>query len=177
MEEHTFRSRINELVQKSRKAVRLYSGVSKLQTENGTEHTDSQISEWRRVNTELLNELGHALENPHPKNLARDVFTLRDRFYFEWTDAESKLQTKQAGLISAAQNGDFVKAAVLSQELVVLKSRAQATQAVHHEIAELIRRSKVSAPPIELTREHRIQIEEPKPELARVIPFRMVKNY
>lgn len=156
MENDTFRSRLLGLMQKSRRALRLYSSMERLQ--NGAasqgEFTELQAQEWKSVNSELLRQLGAALEVPNPKKISHDVFALRDRFLSEFRTSQNELHASQKELISASEHGDFVKAAVLSRELIILKARVQATQAAQHEIEAVIRQSNISYSPIELSDDH-----------------------
>jgi len=149
MESETFRSRLAQLVQKSRKAIRLYTSMGKLGPDRG-EFAEVQVGQWREVNSELLRALSELLDNPNQRALAGQVFALRDRFCAEWRRVEADLRVKQQELISAAERSDFVRAAHLSRELVLLKAREQATQAAHHELEEVLKKSRLSQPTIEL---------------------------
>lgn len=146
MENMTFRARLVQLMQRSRKALRLYSNVERLPNDPATDLAEIQVAEWRRVNADLLRELNIALEHGIQKELVAEVFGLRDQFYGEWKLAEADLHRKQRQLLECAENGDFIKASLLSKELVMLKARSQACQAVHHELSEAIHRSRVSQP-------------------------------
>lgn len=179
MDNHTFRSRVLKLIQKSRKALRLYSNMGNIPTEGGSEFTDIQVREWKRVNAELVQNLTSAMDNPNMKQLAIDVFSLRERFQVEWRDAESELRHKQRDLISAAEHGDFIKGATLCSDLVVLKARMQACQAAHHELSDAVRQSRLSEPTIELTSDNVIDDDRddvPEPRQAKVIPLRFSRK-
>ena len=178
MDSVTFRSRVSELLQKSRKALRLYSSVGKLHNDKASELTESQVAEWKRVNGELSHELTHALEKTNNKAFVSEIFSVRDRFYGEWKVAEADMHRKQRMLLECSENGDFVKSSVLAQELVLLKARSQACQAAHHELNEVLTKGRVQQPPIELAQEvvelknAQETIEEEEPKLAKVIPLR-----
>ena len=62
MEDQTFRSRLTLLVQKSRKAVRLYNNVGSISELGGSELTGVQVLEWKNVNSELLRRLSLVVE-------------------------------------------------------------------------------------------------------------------
>lgn len=182
--EDTLKSRLVELMQKSRQAIRLYSSINKsnLTASGSCEYSDIQAREWEAVNRDLLTKLREAVEHPNQRKLAHEVFAIRDLFYFQWRESERLVSTKQQDLIKAAENGDFIKSALLSNELVVLRARFQAAQAAHHEIATVIKQVKLKAPAIELS--HEQVVSEPvevtqvaaAPQFKRsnVIPLRRV---
>lgn len=146
MESMPFRSRLVQLMQRSRKALRLYSSVERGSVDHSGELGEVQIAEWRRVNAELLKELGLALDQPSQKRLVSEVFSIRDQFYGEWKVAEADLHRKQRQLLDCSENSDFIKASLLSRELVMLKARAQACQAAHHEVHQVLQKARVSQP-------------------------------
>lgn len=146
MNEETFRSRLLKLVQKSRKALRLYSAMDRRKGELA----DAQVQQWRDVNADLLRSLSAVVEAPGNKGLAASVYAIRDRYYHEWRMSESELHRKHKDLVTSAEAGDFLKVANLGAELTRHKARVQALQAVHHELQEVISRSHVSQPHIEL---------------------------
>ena len=176
-----FRSRLVQLMQRSRKALRLYSSVEKLSNESTSDLAELQVGEWRRVNAQLLKDLALALEQPNQKRMVSEVFGIRDQFYGEWKMAEADLNQKQRQLLDCAENSDFIKASILSRELVSLKARSQACQAAHHEVQEAIHKGRVSQPdtddvcpaqalddaPVERQREAHEEIR-----VAKVIPLR-----
>ncbi len=157
MESESFRSRVMALVQKSRRALRLYNTASTAafpKSEGASsDHSSSQVAEWREVNSLLLRKLTEAAECPNTKKLIYDVFALRSEFQGMWRSSEAELVRSQRELISCAEKGDFVRAAALANVLVSLKARVQAGQAAHHELDTLIKRSKVVRPVAELSEE------------------------
>lgn len=179
MDNLTFRSRLLKLLQKSRKAVRLYSSIERT-GDVSSDFREVQAEEWRSVTADLLRDLTSSLENPNTRRLVSDVYAIRDRFYSDWRLAESDLHIGQRELIAASEHGDFTKAASLSTRLVRLKAKVQACQAAHHEIHDVLVKSKVSEPPIilenETTAEAQLGEVQPKevkePFVARVIPLR-----
>ncbi|MCB9030667.1 MAG: hypothetical protein H6619_06405 [Deltaproteobacteria bacterium] len=170
MNDQTFHSRLVELLKKSRKATRLYSGVSK--SKRGTAYAESQVTEWKNVNHQLVTSLSAALDQPNANKtnkLANEVALILDRFLKEEQSSELELKQKQKKLIQSAENSSFVQAATLSQELVTLKARVQALQAVHHELKSVIRKSRVTLEPIA----HTPKTTEPEQKVfAQVIPMR-----
>lgn len=189
MEQQTFRSRLVELIQKSRKAMRLYSTIGKSGTRPGGDFADYQAHEWREVNAELVRRLGAALETPDHRRLVANVCVLRDQLNSEFRSAEGEMRTRQRELIVAAEHSDFIRAGNLSRELVLLKARTQASQAAHHELEVVLKRSKVSeglqsedSAPIELSSEQVVPPKEEStskprdaaPQVAKVIPLRKI---
>jgi len=181
MESMPFRSRLVQLMQRSRKALRLYSSVERLPGDNTSELAELQVSEWRRVNSELLKELNLAISHPNQKRMVSEVFGIRDQFYGEWKLAEAEMHQKQQLLLEASENGDFVRASVLARDLVTLKSRTQACQAAHHEVQEVIKKGRVSQPRVSDKEELDLPEKEPTAEIrptrqeirvAKVIPLR-----
>lgn len=161
-------------MQKSRKALRLYTSVGRLSTPVHSELNEMQVQQWKEVNADLLKQISAAMDSPNSRALVADIFTLRDRFYATWRSAEAEVHVKRKELLSAAENNDFIKAAVLGRDLVLLKAREQAAQAAHHEIQEVLTRSRVAQPTIELSQEHIVPEPEQMPErhVAKIIPLR-----
>jgi hypothetical protein len=153
----SFRSRVVALIQKSRRALRLYShnaGQSIARVEGSTaELSAAQVTEWRDINGLLLKRLTESAESPSTKKIVYDVFALRNEFQTLWRTSEGELVQQQRELIAAAERGDFVKATGLAVSLVSLKARVQAGQAAHHELDLLIKRSRVVRPAAELGEE------------------------
>jgi hypothetical protein len=157
MESESFVYRVMALIQKSRRALRLYStaGGSSYNRVEGTlgELPSVQVAEWREVNGLLLRKLTEAAEAANTKKIIYDVFALRSEFQTLWRTTEAELVQSQRDLIACAESGDFIRAATLATNLVSLKARLQAGQAAHHELDLLIKRSKVVRPAAELTEE------------------------
>ena len=157
MESESFRSRVVGLIQKSRRALRLYThsnGQSLARVEGMTaDLSAAQVSEWREINGLLLKRLSESADTPSTKKLVYDVFALRNEFQTLWRTSEGELVQLQRELVAAAERGDFIKATGLSSSLVSLKARVQAGQAAHHELDLLIKRSRVVRPAAELSEE------------------------
>jgi len=157
MESESFRSRVIALIQKSRRALRLYSSAgntSFVRMEGvSAELSNAQVGEWREINSLLLRRLTEAADSPNTKKLIYDVFALRNDFQTLWRSSESELVVSQRELIACAERGDFIKATSLATVLVTLKARVQAGQAAHHELDMLIKKSKVVRPAAELSEE------------------------
>ena len=165
MENQTFRSRLAALIKKSQKAIRLYSNVKPMQAAENSEFAELQVLQWKEVNSRLASELLLAVRSRGLRECATLVFALRDHFYQEWRAAETGLHTKQKELLNAAENGDYIKAALLARDLVVLKAKLQASQAAHHELQELVKRSKIVPTTIELSQDQMVE-DEGAPSIA-----------
>lgn len=172
MESETFRSRVVKLLQKSRQAFRLYSSMGRAPCHaERADPGEKQATEWRQVNAELIRELSSVLELPQHREQITRLFALRDRFQQEFRLSETEQHVQQRELLSAAESGDFVRSAVISQDLISKKARVQALQAAHHELEDLIVKSRLVPPTILLTTESVMEISSPD-NLARVIPLR-----
>lgn len=172
MDNLTFRERVFDLLQRSRKAVRLYSSMSRHSDKGHTDKTgqlaELQISQWHSINHELVRELSRMLEDPASRKLAAGVFELRDSFFNTWKESEELVFHKHKELTHAMEHGDYIKCAVVSSELISGKARLQAAQAAHHELSQLIEKSKITPPPIELA-----TVVASTGTAGKVIPFQM----
>jgi hypothetical protein len=176
----TFRTRLLELIQKSRKACRLYASMGKHSGRGNSyagDLTDLQAEEWRRVNVELATRLGESFDKPDQRKAAIEVVTARDTFLRELGLSRNELNQKKAELSMSSSREDFVVCAIASRELVVLKARCQALEAACHEIDQVIKRSKLEGISVELPQdavEVSIEKEEPAPEpfKTKIIPLR-----
>lgn len=144
----TLKSRLVGLLQKSRKAVRIYttfdkSADMKSADREGATYTALQLEQWQAINTDLQRQLGTILDRPHTRLLSNETVGIRDHFYGLWRSYEAELRTTQNDLGEAAARGDFVKAAVLAKSAVILKAREQAAEAAHHEIQIIVERFKL----------------------------------
>lgn len=169
MENETFRSRVANLVARSRKALRLYSHAPAVygssaygssaygnrnnsKADNSNAFNDAQTSQWKDITADLLKDLSTAVQkNQSVKNLSATIFSIRDKFNSTWRAVESEMHLKHKELVAAAESGDFIKAATIGTNLVSLKARFQASQAAHHELEELIKSCHYAHDPIELT--------------------------
>lgn len=104
---------------------------------SGEQFSEMQASEWREVNLSLLRALTAALEEPRHKELPKRILLIRDAFGSEWRNLKMLLQNNRSEAISAAERSDFIKLATLSEGLVCLKARCQASEAAFNELSEL----------------------------------------
>ncbi|MCB0318567.1 MAG: hypothetical protein KDD56_07405 [Bdellovibrionales bacterium] len=172
MDRDTFRSRVVKLIQKSKKALRLYTSMSRLNTGEASELADKQLDEWKSVNQILIRTLTENLERLGNKELTERVFYLRNYFYSNWRAAEAEMKSKLDSLSSAASNEDFIKCAGLSRDLAVLKSKTQASQAACHELQTIIDQNKLSTPVIDQDKMPELEEDSvAEPMMAKVIPL------
>ncbi len=168
MEEQTFRSRLVELLSKSRKANRLYSGVTR--TRRGSEFAEAQATEWQTVNNDLTVQLSTILDDPSSKKLSTDVLNLLNNLLSQSQTTEAEINSKKARLLAIVEAGDFVQSSLLSRELVSLRARLQALQAAYAELKGTIKKARSDLNPMELTAQQVLDVPE-KP-VAKIIPFR-----
>ncbi len=166
----TFRVKLLKLMQRSRKALRLYSSVGRMRNEHANELSDLQITQWKLINAELVKQLSLLLDVPGNRTLSSDVLSLRDRFHHEWRQSQANLHARQDELIALAEKGDFAKVAVLSRELVALKARSQAAQAAQHELSDVLKRISLEHTTVELCDESVVEEVKEVPT-AKIIPF------
>jgi len=141
MNEETFRSKLIKLIQKSRKALHLYTSIAGTEGRNSGEYSELQLKEWKSTNTELLRQLTTILDNSSPRKISSDVGLLQESFYREWRETEAKMHKQQIELIAASEASDFVKAALLAEGLVSLKAKLHAAHAAQHEIKMILEAS------------------------------------
>lgn len=150
MESETFRSRVLAVLQKGRRALRLYSSGSSSRVSTSQEFQSElsqlQVSEWREVNNNLVRKLSHAAESLNIRRVVFDIFAVRNELFSESNSAEAAMSNAQNELASSVENRDFARAAVLARSLVGLKARTQACQAAFHELDLVIRKSRVTVP-------------------------------
>lgn len=185
MDSESFVSRVMALIQKSRRALRLYSSAGATTypraESSASELSSLQVAQWREVNGNLLKKLIEAGEAGNTKKTIYQVFALRGEFQTLCRTTESELVQAQKELVASSESGDFIRAATLAHMLITLKSRLQAAQAAHHELDLLIKRSKVVRPAAELTEENATVLstlelldEQVIPEPEKESPVRMV---
>jgi hypothetical protein len=180
MDSETFRSKLHKLAQKSRKALHLYASIGGSGDRHTAQLSDLQLQEWKLVNQELAKRISELLENSAPRSLIAEVFLLRDRFYLLYRESERDTHLKQKSLMNSATNGDFLRAALLSRELVILKARLEAANAAHQELKLLLVGCKLDKPPSSTAEPILVQTSEVKEEaqmpvdqsVGKVIPLR-----
>lgn len=171
MERESLRVRAAGLVQKSRRALRLYTSIGRKGRGGESELSELQLIEWRTVNTEIIDTLAPLVEIDRVHDLANEISILADQFRVRWRATQSELHDGQRRLVTTAERGDFIKAAQLSELLVSLKARVQACHAAYYEVNAISSRSEgeIIEPQPEVTL---AGSEEVAPSSAKVIPLR-----
>ena len=147
MDKETFLQKLGALLQKSRKAQRLYSNMGRTSSEVSP-YSESQIEEWRTISAEIVRQLTSVVNRLNSRNLVAEVISVRDSFYHLWRNSEAALHKAQRELIASSEKGDFIRAVSLAEEAVVLKARVQASHAAYHEFSELLRSSRINQAPL-----------------------------
>jgi hypothetical protein len=178
MNNATFRARLVSLLHRSKRAIRLYSGVAKNYSTAPCDYTEQQAKEWELITTQLLRALTRVAEFPTNRELIETTWSLFELHEKECHRCDTDIRERQSLLIRASETGDFVRAASLSQELVSFKARSQALYAAYHELKVLLKNTRESkaekevtqAPlTLTLTDAHTTLMV---PHTARVIPLR-----
>lgn len=144
MESQTIRERLAALRQKSRRALSLYKKAFRSSDSIVYKLSEAQLREWKGVNLELYEKLTLCLEESTPKGAVARAVALRDGLHTVWRDNESLRHRRQDELKELVKNSEFVKAALLSTELVSVKAREQASKAAFDELQFALGKAKVS---------------------------------
>lgn len=183
MEAQTFKSRLISLLQRSRQAARMYSEMRR--SNDKLNYADLQIKEWKNINLELVDELSILLDDFYDqKILIAKSFALLERFQIEQVSISTILQKKKDELSLAINKDDFAKSAKLSLELVSLKSRNQALEAVLNELNRMLEKCNITSPKIkkEIKKENDIKDKSErtpfviKSNLDKVIPINVARK-
>lgn len=142
MDKDTTHTRTLALLQRSRKAYRLYSSMSRVQEGENGAASALQLREWGDVNFKLSQSLSTAIESRSA--LSTVLVSVGELFYRNWRESQTELVRKQRELLRCVESTDFIRASRLATELIVLKARCQACQAAHHELDRLIGRTQGS---------------------------------
>lgn len=169
MDKETLLLKIAKLIQRSRKAVRIYSSMIKGGNVVQEKYAEVQASQWRDVNNTLLKKLSLIYEQKKTSTLARDFHFLCEGFVDEWRTYQTNLHKLQKELIALSEVGDFVKAGSLVNQLISMKAKIQALEAVCHELQSArgsFKNPKQTAPDDEHS--HKL-LKEPKGKLIPIV--------
>lgn len=150
----SLRLQILEIVQRSRKAARLYSSsLTRVNAENLEVNeklylTEIQTKQWHDANQQLVKYLTVALNQANSVRLRQGVLD----YFFEvkgiLEDINRELVSSQTLLIIASESGDYLRAYQLSRHLVKLNAQLQAFQANFYElnraVKNLVKQSELS---------------------------------
>ena len=136
----TFKTKLSKLINKSRKAVRLYSTVARpgLGKSNERPYADIQLAEWRMTNEDLLGKLLTIIKNSNIRKAINDIAILKSQYTKTVNDLSLIINTKHRELIETTNIGDFVKIAKISYELIPLKAKLESKKAVLNELEDLV---------------------------------------
>lgn len=177
MENQTLRVRLAALRQKSLKAFGLYRRIGRGPNSERARLNDLQLNEWKELSADLGKRLTAVVEESNFKNLNAKAFSLRDHFLNLWRTNQTALHARRTDLMRAAEQSDFIKATILSQELIALRAREQACQAAYSELHNILadkadRRADKERAEQNAAVESKIEAE---PSMAQVIPLRRAK--
>jgi len=172
MDSQTLKIRLASLRQKSKRALGLYKKMGRDSVGEPPQHSELQMAEWRAVASALCDKIGLCLEESSLKRINVASFAARDHFHALWRTSEGELHSKQAKLVKVAESGEFVKASILSLELIALKARCQACQAAYNELQNVLSKNRAQRAD-ETTEEILLPSDEDLPrKVANVIPLR-----
>jgi len=136
-----FSSRLLALLQRARRAVRMYGllGRPAGHAEQGNEERDAQAREWRVTNELLISRIT-ALVGVRPVTAItpRELSGVVHQFDREAIELSTLLAEGNTRLIGFAEAADYIAAARMARELVILHARSQAIAAVIHELSVLL---------------------------------------
>ncbi len=174
MSSDTFKTKLAKLIQKSRKAIRIYSAVGRDSIGRPSKpYSDMQLKAWYNVNEELLMFLQEVTTKLHLRQVASEILKYAQKLSSQISPEQQKLNSDHRLLIQYTESADFVNSAKLSQELIVLKSRIEAKKAVLHELEDLLTSANLKLP---ITHQmNDVPQESLKITESKIIPFRTKK--
>ena len=136
-----FSSRLLALLQRARRAVRMYGSLGRPSShpEQGNEERDAQAREWRVTNELLISRITALIGvRPVTAITPRELGGVVHQFEREAIELSTLLAEGNTRLIGFAEAADYIAAARTARELVILQSRSQAIAAVIHELTVLL---------------------------------------
>lgn len=141
MSQEPFSARLASLVQRARKATRMYASIERSASggESSNEEKESQAREWRVSNEVLLNRIANLMGvRPVTAVTPREVTGILHQFEGEADEWSGELSAGQDRLVAYAEAADYISTARLARDLVSLKARSQAANAILHELKTLL---------------------------------------
>lgn len=172
----TFKTRLLKLINKSRKAVRVYSnagGASNFRAKSKP-YADMQLKCWRDANERLVEFLHSATKNMNLRKVASEILAYAKQCQQELENREKQLEKYHHELLTYSQNKDYVNAAIISNELIVLKANVQAEKAVLEELEDVLTYANVKLPATYSSSEE--DLSELCIKETKIIPFPKAKN-
>ncbi len=136
-----FSSRLLALLQRARRAVRMYGSLGRPSShpEQGNEERDAQAREWRVTNELLISRITALIGvRPVTAITPRELGGVVHQFEREAVELSTLLAEGNTRLIGFAEAADYIAAARTARELVILQARSQAIAAVIHELSVLL---------------------------------------
>ena len=136
-----FSSRLLALLQRARRAVRMYGllGRPAGHAEQGNEERDAQAREWRGTNELLISRITALLGvRPLTAITPRELGGVVHQFEREAIELSNLLAEGNTKLIEIAEAAAYIAAARTAREVVILHARSQAIAAVIHELSVLL---------------------------------------
>lgn len=170
MSDETFKSKLSKLIQKSRKAIRIYSQASTPGTLRSSTKpfADQQIAVWYQINEELLEFLVEITRNAHLRKVANESFSYAKRCQEKVREERQQLESKHQQLVRYSESGDFINSAKLSSELIHLKACVQARGAVLTELEDLLSYANLKLPVTHGAPEEQSELSV---KTSKIIPF------
>ena len=170
MSDETFKSKLSKLIQKSRKALRIYSQATTPANHRASTKpfADQQIAVWYNVNEELLEFLVEITRNAHLRKVANESLGYAKHCQQKLIEEQEQLDEKHQQLVRFSQSGDFINSAKLSSQLIHLKASVQARGAVLAELEDLLSYANLKLP---VTHEASTGQSELAVKSSKIIPF------
>ena len=172
MQNDTFKTKLAKLVYKIKKAIRLYTTVSRGKSNSDKPYAELQIAQWRETNEKLLNRLQEIIQNNHLRKVSTDLHALKVSYSKESESLDQEIRLLHSELIAAARNADFVSSAKASTRLIPLKARQQACQAVIEELSDLLSDIVISSTIPADRDEEEHSSDRLKVRSAKILPFK-----
>ncbi len=174
MSSDTFKTKLAKLIQKSRKAIRIYSTVGRDSIGRPSKpYSDMQLKAWYNINEELLLFLQDVTTKLHLRQVATETLKYAQKLSAQLHPEQIRLNSDHRLLLHFTEAGDFVNSAKLSQELIVLKAKIEAKKAVLNELEDLLSSANLKLPvthQINQDSQDSLKITE-----SKIIPFRTKK--
>ena len=144
-EKATLHSRLRVLVARTFKAEKLYASMQRKSTPGfpgpaalSELANDIRAREWQRIHAELRGAVNEILENCPVGQVGVKVNQLKEEYLILAQASNKEFTESMSSLLEAAQKEEFTRTAKKSMELVRLKARLQAAQAVSEELTGIL---------------------------------------
>lgn len=141
MNTDSFKVKLNKLIQKSRKAIRIYSSASSSSFSPRGESkpfADLQLQEWRNANEELLSFLIKTTNSINLRKVFKELEIYRNQLLRQLKAKKAELEEGDRRLSVYLDSHDYVNINMLSKSLVVIKTFVAAKEAVIIELNHVL---------------------------------------